>query len=294
MRRMTIVTGCLAASCLAAGCGWKADGAARVEQLYGKDAGAKADATTTADPGPEEVAALDIQTGDVPPDSLAGRWAVKVVQKGTIEPLGMLMNLTLVDTLVAEFSADQKTLTLTTCDEASEAYGEGMDEPTVVTATPQALKDALAKAPVEVTLPGDGTLPATDVLFVWGANLKDPAKDALPTKADDATVVDTDGDKNPGITVDVTNMSGSRYMARRGLWHLSAAEASADGSWLTGTLTFKIEEVSLGATSSMLETVAPITPGTDGNSYVYRRVGADWDCKKVLENAASVFAGAPE
>ena len=50
--------------------------------------------------------------------------------------------------------------------------------------------------------------------MVVGANLDDPAHDALPTDANDARVVDADGDGQPGVTVN-NSLGGEQHIVFR-------------------------------------------------------------------------------
>jgi hypothetical protein len=53
-------------------------------------------------------------------------------------------------------------------------------------------------------------------IVVVGANLADPAHDALPTDETDARVVDADGDGHPGVTVQNT-LGGDQYIVFRNI-----------------------------------------------------------------------------
>ena len=72
------------------------------------------------------------------------------------------------------------------------------------------------------------TLPTA--IEVAGANLADPAHDALPTDANDPRVVDTDNDGFPGITVDLTGalLAGSLMSVQRQTTTLHGLAVAAD------------------------------------------------------------------
>ena len=261
-------------------CGWHSDGPARLDELY--------PAVDAADPGPKDVPVPDVSLGDVAGEGLPGHWAVRMVQKG--EMLGM--EITLADLFLATVDSKSSKMTMTYCNQAMTLDTPGLVESQL----PEILIAAMAKASPEVTLPGDGSFPASEVAWTWGLKLKNPKQDPIPTDGSDPTVWDQDGDGKPGITVHVIlPEKGDRYMVRRSLWSLGAGSLSQDGQRVTGTLTFTLDEACLGAVdqegkpSNVLATVAPITPAADGSAWQMRRVAADYGCERLVAEHEAIF-----
>jgi hypothetical protein len=160
------------------------------------------------------------------------------------------------------------------------------------TRTTPSLRAALAASPLEVALGGGSmSLPAQKLMWTWG--LKGIIQtDPMPTTSGDAKVFDQDDDGHPGVTVEVAGlMTGQRYMVKRAMWDLSAGVLSTDRIWLSGTLSYTLEEEPLGADPVMLAQKTPITP-KDGSSYAFRRVG-QMTCESLLAHLDDVFSTAP-
>jgi len=299
-----IVSAAIAAALLlgTAACGWKSDGGARLDGLYHPDNGLK---DAIADLGSEEVApdspdaaatdvvptdpgGFDLSPGDVPATGLAGLWAVRIVQLGEISPISDAYPISTPDYFLARVDPGAGQMSLTFCDEIP-VVDTGDSGLTFVTSTTPALRDALGKVPVVVTLADSGaSLPAQKIVWTWGLqNLAEA--DPLPTSGTDAKVFDQDQDGNPGDTVLVEGLaSGKRYMVKRAVWNLAAGTLSGDGTRLSGTLTYTLDEQPLGADPSMLAQKTPITP-KDGSTYLLRRVG-DLSCATLLQHVDEVFA----
>ena len=130
-------------------CDWEMDGGERLNTLYHQDNGAAAtdegtDAAT-ADTGTTDAGGLVLDPGDVPTDSLAGRWAVRVVQLGTIAPLQSDdYPITTTDYFVATIAQDATTVDLTFCDEVP-VNEDGNPDVEFITTVPAALKAELTK-----------------------------------------------------------------------------------------------------------------------------------------------------
>ena len=52
-------------------------------------------------------------------------------------------------------------------------------------------------------------------LALWGVELEDPISDELPASAEDARVIDTDGDDNPAVTFEIEGSSCLRFAGQR-------------------------------------------------------------------------------
>ena len=305
MRTLSNIVGAAFAATLLLGpaaCGWKSDGQARLDGLYHPDNGPKdavADLGTdvvvpdspdgfAADVVPADEGGFDLSPGDVPATGLAGLWAVRIVQLGEISPISDAYPITTPDYFLARVEPGAGQMSLTFCDEIP-VVDTGDSGLAFVTSTTPALRDALGKVPVVVTLADSGaSLPAQKIVWTWGLqNLAEG--DPLPTSGTDAKVFDQDQDGNPGDTVLVEGLaSGKRYMVKRAVWNLAAGTLSGDGTRLSGTLTYTLDEEPLGADPTMLDQKTPITP-KDGSTYLLRRVG-DLSCATLLQHVDEVFA----
>ena len=263
MQKPALLFICIAAAALPAACGWKADGVARLDEL-----------APLPDAGDAGSALPDASFGDVGGTGLPGRWAVHLTEPGNVAPQGLEpWAITINDYFIAEIDEAATSARLTFCDQIVESTG-----PMGLSTTPDMLIAALAASDVVIPLPGDGTFTSSDVAWVWG--VKDLADTAHGSLVDHA--YDQDADGNPGVTVDVTNPDGRRYLVRRSVWQFEEGTLDADSRFLTGKLAFTVEETALGATSDLLMTVAPIEPIVRGSKYELNRVGTEYTCKDYL------------
>ncbi len=283
------------ACAFAAGCGWRSNGLDRLNELHPPAQGAAAPANSSACQLPDDPSATPTQTvGGGCLGLLQGSWAVRLVQFGSISPLGEPWNLTTTDLFLAALSSDKSSLQLTFCgEENSLTDTSGNPIALAQTTIPPALAGALAASPVSIPLPGDGTLHAGPLAWLWGVQgLSNPTTDPLPTAAGDPHVWDQDGDGNPGVTVDVTNPNGQLYLVKRALWTFGSG--TVNQTWLAGPLTFGIEQNALGASNPQLTTVAPITPRGDCTSlYQMGCVDPTFTCQRLLDGYTTLFLGAP-
>jgi hypothetical protein len=287
----------LVASLLFSACGWKSDGLARLEELYPTPAGMDAGPLVPLCTMPDDPAAAAVQQSATCTGLTAGKWAVRLVQFGSINPSNMgPWNLTLADHFLAVPSADKKSLELSFCAQNSTLTKlDGSPVALGATKMPDLTRVAIGKTPLLLPLPGDGTFHAVDVVWLWGVRgLANPLTDELPTDPNDAHVWDQDGDSNPGVTVHVLNPEGDRYMARRSVFGFAPATIAADFGWIAGPLTSAVTEHALAASVSVLKTVAPITVRTECDSvYQLRCVEAGYTCDQLITDAAALFRDAP-
>jgi len=265
---------------LLAGCGWKADGLERLESRYGTDA-TESEPTCPAasDATPEASAA----------PAMSGTWAVRLVQHSLL--LGS-MPLHISDLFVGKVAADGTGIDLTFCTEDSvgsdfsSKFGQ-------TTMSDEAVHGLNKSSPVRIPLAAGALPKATRVAWQWGVNLAKPFDDALPTDKTDPRIFDQDGDGRPGLTVTVAEPAGDRYMAKRVVWDL-ADGAGVGGDWVFGGLAFRIDQQVYGATSSILETVAPIESDPAAPSaWQMHKEADDLDCPKLLAKWKELFGCAP-
>lgn len=272
---------------------WKSSGPERLRDAYptscqGEDSGAPApDGTITV----------------APSERVAGTWAARVVQKGrmAIPTVCDACLLTLTDLAVVEVPSDGGAVLWRFCNQTMDMDTTPADptdppDPDAPHSTvPHALANAGVSAGAAFASPATVRLPSHRVVWLWGVrDLADPARDPLPESANSPLVFDQDVDGLPGVTIRVDRpVEGERYMVRRAVWDLAEASVSPDGLWVSGTLTFTVDERALGANNVLLMILAPITPEAEGNGYVMRRVPPDFTCEDLRSLAATLFAAAP-
>lgn len=268
-----------------ASCAMKSDGLERLEELY---------------PTPQP----KVENPDAPDDlgtpmctGLGGNWAVRLVQPATIAPLGEPWDLELYDLFLAKLSSDGTAMELRFCNQDVTIYADGQQQTLGQPKTPQALKDALYATPLLLPVT-DGALTAPELAWLWGVkDLSDPLNDALPTKQtyqSDTHVFDQDSDSHPAVTVDVVSPAGQRYMVRRAKLTFGASKLTLNNQWVTGALTSKVEEIALGASSTLLETAAPLTMKDGQSAYQFRCVGAAYTCASHTRDHRIIFKDAPK
>jgi hypothetical protein len=294
-RREIMRTFVLAATLSVAACSdWGEDGLTRLEQLHPTpDAGAETNGSACQMPDQGD-GGVSEPTGDCL-GLLNGQWAVRLVQFANISPIGPpAWNLTITDLFLAQLGSDQSSLQLTFCGEENSLTDSNGDPQTLGQNTvPQATVNAIAAVPLVVPLPGNGTLVSSQVVWLWGLqDLANPATDPLPTEADAGTVWDQDMDGNPGVTVDVVSPQGEIYLVKRALFDFELGNVSQD--WLTGPLQFTLDQNTLGASISILDTTVPITPRSGCTSvYQFRCIDSAFTCASLAQGYQSLFVNAP-
>ena len=163
------------------------------------------------------------------------------------------------------------------------------------TSYPEAFVSSMPRRTRSAMLSGENTgatLTAGPFYDVVGAELEDPATDALPTEAGDSRVTDPDGDGNPGVTVDVDQSilgRGSVYVAQRLDQSMEGTLISEDR--IEGYVTGQREQTILGATASWLETEVQERPDPDPNHsfFIMQRVDSSTSCADILASQAELF-----
>jgi hypothetical protein len=163
------------------------------------------------------------------------------------------------------------------------------------TVIPDAFLVSLGEAAAAATL--DASLSPASFVQPWttevrGARLNDPERDPLPTRADDARVVDQDGDGKPGLTVRVSALgiiSGEVYIVQRVRTRLVGTLVSPDR--IEGLVEWSTEQVTLGATSFLFLSGLPSRPDplAGSSSFVIQRVDPTWECADILAHRIEIF-----
>lgn len=290
----------LALTVVLAGCGWESDGERRLadrfpdtaadDAIVAADTAAEADAA--ADVAVDEATPQDADPGDATGAGLAGRWAVQVVVKGTMSPIGTAWAYTETSWFLADITEGSATASWIYCDQVND-----VPKAPNPTAQPKKLYDLLVSKPLEVSLSADG-LAAGAVVWTWGLDgqkLGNPqVKPTGITKTSDA-VIDEDDDGQVGVTLSVLkkadgSLFASRYLARWERWELQAGSLSDDGKWMEGALAADAVEFALGADNALVDRASNLVvdPGVV-HGWRMRRVGAGYSCASLKQDAATLF-----
>lgn len=291
-----------------AGCGWDVDGVDRMNEMYPKsddgqpqdviEDSAEQDIDSPDASGhdtEDDVVATDTNPWpDVSYEGIEGRWAARLVSKADMDVTLAQTKMATSDLFIAEGSAAG--LTLTFCDEIIDV--ESTDIFNTTTVTKEALRNAIAETPIELTVSGT-SIQAQQVVWKWaiGEDIGDEAP--LPGDVNTTNYPDLDGDSHEGVTISVTfslygaETIGERYMAKRAKFDLAEGSMSEDGRWISGTMSFAVEEKVLGADQGILKNGAAITPQTEGTVYQFRRVDDQFDCAALVAGHKDLFRDAP-
>lgn len=124
-------------------------------------------------------------------------------------------------------------------------------------------------------------------LVVVGAKLDEPAREPLPTRADDNRVFDQDGDGKPGVTINIGGIvNGDIYVAQRSWTRLLGTKR---GDAFSGRVYFDNEQSILGATSSMLDDPPDAKPVPEKSWFRMERVPSGTSCRKARKLTAGWF-----
>lgn len=167
------------------------------------------------------------------------------------------------------------------------------------TVIPEAFLASLGEIAAEATL--DASVSPARFEQPWttevrGATLDDPERDPLPTRADDARVVDSDGDGKPGLTVKASALgilSGDVYVVQRVRTRLIGTLVSPDR--IEGLVEWSTEQLTLGATNPLFLGTLPSRPdpATESSCFLLIRIDPAWTCADILAHRTSLF-GAPD
>lgn len=127
--------------------------------------------------------------------------------------------------------------------------------------------------------------------MVFGANLADPANDALPTDAADERVVDAEDDGHPGVTLSLSGaINGAIYMVVRS-W-LTLRGVANGGNRIDGTIQWGEDRSVLEATSPLLTNLPLGRADDDVTSSYFRttRIDPSTTCAQILARRDELFA----
>ncbi len=139
----------------------------------------------------------------------------------------------------------------------------------------------------------DGTVDVQNHVWLWGWHTEDPLNDTMPDDKNDSRIFDQDEDGNPGVTTVVKNSRGAelgkRFFIRRAIKNYSGS-AEDDREWITGTITFALEDFVVDGTSTIAKTAPETTPDESKTStFVLRRIPANSTCEYIEQQGAGLF-----
>ncbi len=246
----------------------------------------------------------------VDPTSIAGTWAQRqVVTTETRVPLTGTVRATSTTLLLLKVTQDGADATVVghICDlhiESGSALADTVvpdafvrampprEAPARFEAVPDAVEtspeDRIETSPVE-TAPGGYRFLQQPAHEVLGANLTGP-DDPLPTDPADPRVVDSDGDGDPGVTIEVTGLSGGRMFLVQRAWR-ELESRSVTPTTIDGVIRWGFERAVLGATSRMLRNQRESAATTDPaqNHFRTTRVRNDTDCAAIVAAGPALF-----
>ncbi|RYZ85062.1 MAG: hypothetical protein EOP04_16770 [Proteobacteria bacterium] len=153
--------------------------------------------------------------------------------------------------------------------------------------TVQSIGESVTKLTV-TTEAGSIKIARDSLTQVLGANLVNPASDALPTNSKDPRVIDADGDGKPGATTRASFglLSGDIYFVQRST-NTYSASMNNDGN-LKGLIQDKTEQSLIGKGSILIPSLAlsPVTITQDKDAskstVTLERISAGSTCDSVL------------
>ncbi|MFB6375779.1 MAG: hypothetical protein ABEN55_22310 [Bradymonadaceae bacterium] len=216
-----------------------------------------------------------------PIPSVEGRWAQRMVMTSLSNPpvIGTVTSRTVTHLVVDVRQHGEKIeLTAQTCDidiENSVNVVDTVVPPAFVHAIPQARREGRL-----VRSDGDFRIEIDRSWTVFGAKLRQPETETLPTDRDDRRVLDSDGDDHPGITIRVSGLvSGKLYLVQRS-WDRYSGRLTPDGD-IVGTVDWHVEQTVLGSNSIFLRDAPAAEPHPDDNKihFAMVRIPSDADCQ---------------
>lgn len=217
-----------------------------------------------------------------------GRWASRQYVTGLVAlpPTGTLSEVTSKMLVLHDVVRDGGGITVTnlTCSLTQPRLSgvETVFGPEFIGAVPQ---NAIA-----ATVDGDRVEIDKDRV-VLGAELADPAADALPTEPDDPRVRDMDGDSQPGMTVTLQGLFQAQlYITYR--HHIGLSGRADAVGCIAGTLEGTREQTQLGASDEALlafDFSPQPHPDPSINTFVMVPVAASFDCASLIADEGELF-----
>ncbi|AWV89727.1 hypothetical protein [Bradymonas sediminis] len=245
-------------------------------------------ATATAEPVGAVVTPEITSQTEVP--DLSGTWAQKVVTSAVskVSMIGEVISQTVAINQV-QIKQNGREITVTTKPCSVELLS---DQSMIKPQIPRSYIDAMDTHTRKATLQGDAgkySLVMPGRTTVLGANLKS-LDDALPTEPNDPRVVDPDKDGQPGMTMSITGLVKSDLYLVQKHWDKMKGQL-LPGDRIAGEVTWKTNQVILGATSRMVGDSPASSPHPDKKQSYFRmtRVDEADQCQNIVSKKKELF-----
>lgn len=167
---------------------------------------------------------------------------------------------------------------------------KGPAQPSIPEAFTQAIPTVTA--PFRVWTEGEQVLFAKDAVpTVIGAELLDPTRDALPTRANDPRVKDQDKDGKPGVTIKVSGslINGEIYLVQR--LNYSWQGRVSQPRQLSALLLDKGDQSIVDASQAILKSNVPVVndPDASKSNVSFVELTEAYDCARLNKEAKQLF-----
>jgi hypothetical protein len=141
-----------------------------------------------------------------------------------------------------------------------------------------------------------GTIAGSTVRFgravdVLGARLQNEWKSPLPDEPDEASVIDEDGDGNPGVTVRISGPIDGKIFVVQRAWNELAGRVAVGGQRIDGNVDWGSEQKVLDATSVFLKSNPPArrAPEENKNTFTMHRAPDGATCHDLSRKYVKLF-----
>lgn len=134
------------------------------------------------------------------------------------------------------------------------------------------------------------TFDLPETIAVKGANLSDPANEALPTDPDDSRLYDFDEDGHPGYTVHVAGAAnGDLYASERFTFAYNGQIVTNDN--ISGLIANHVEDVFVESTSALIPTDTQTKPDDvpEHSFFEFKRADDGLTCAQLIDQASTFF-----
>ena len=232
------------------------------------------------------------QTALAPTVDYSGTWAREAVRTSVSSP-PLIGDVTTTVTSLARIEISQEgqdlDLTVEVCDIQAVT-----DNDSARTELPEAFITSvpiMERSATVVAIEGGHMFFSEDHAQVRGAQLSDAQTEPLPVDEDDVRLLDPDGDGHPGLTIRVFGVvDGEMYIVQR--IRTSLCGLSTDANRIDGLLEWRLDQVTVDASSFMLDRQTETEPHVDPERHYFRttRVEPNTTCQDIKERAEQIFA----
>lgn len=122
-----------------------------------------------------------------------------------------------------------------------------------------------------------------------GCKLQNPLSDPLPTTASDPAVFDQDGDKKPGVTIQISGFaSGDVYTVQRQRYTYTSTALPTAGA-ASGATIDRSEQNTVDASNPQLKTKVTLNPVDAKSSFRLAAITGITTCTELINKSATLF-----